>query len=475
MPELPPLELLQQRLDTWRERYHVAGAALGVMLGDDVRIAASGVINAGTGVETTPDTLFQIGSITKVFTTTLIMQLVDEGRIELDTPARTYLPDLRFGDALATDTVTIRHLLTHTSGVDVLRVRVVAALTHTSGVDGDFFDDFGRGDDAYAKYVDACAKLPSLFAPGAHWSYCNAGFVVLGRIVETMLGTTWDRALRERLLAPIGADSMVTLPEEALRYSTAHGHNIDPALKVTLTPIWTMARAQAPAGSTPCATVGDLLKFARLHIGGGRAPDGTQVLSEASVSAMQRTQFKLPELPGPNAGGWGLGWMLFDWDGRRVIGHDGGTIGQLSSRRLLPDERFAVAALTNTSPTGGLLTARAMAWLFQEVAGIELPGRPKPPENAPKIDLARYAGTYEKTGTRTVIAREDGGLTVKYTGTGPLPDIDQPAMRLFPVDERLFLQHEPNMNIFQPVVFSEFDDGRPRFMYASFRISRRIA
>ena len=234
-----------------------------------------------------------------------------------------------------------------------------------------------------------------------------------------------------------------------------------------------MARAQGPAGSTPCATVGDLLKFARLHIDRGRAPSGAQVVSEASVAAMQDLQFRLP--PEPNgAAGWGLGWMLFDWDGRRVIGHDGGTIGQLSSLRVLPEARFAVAALTNTSPTGGLLTSRAMAWLFQEVLGVETPGRPKPPDESPKLDLSLYAGTYEKVGTRTVITHTDGGLTVKYESTGPLPSVDQPAMRLFPVDEKLFLQHEANMNIFQPVVFSEFENGRPRFLFASSRISRRV-
>jgi CubicO group peptidase (beta-lactamase class C family) len=457
MGGLPSTELLQQRLDTWRERYHVAGAALGVMLDGDVRTVASGVLNNSTGVSATPESLFQIGSITKVFTTTLIMQLADEGRVELDAPVRAYLPGLRFGDDGVAGRITVRHLL-----------------THTSGVDGDFFDDFGRGDDCVERYVAACERLPSLFDPGAMWSYCNAGFVVLGRVIETMTGMTWDRALRERLLAPIGAATMVTLPEEAMRYRTAHGHNIDPSLTVSLTPIWTMARAQAPAGATPCASVADLLAFARLHIDAGRAPDGTQVLSGASVSAMQEPQVKLPEQPGGEAGHWGLGWMLFDRGGRRVIGHDGGTIGQLSTLRVLPEERFAVAGLTNTNPTGGLLNARAVSWLLNEIVGIETPPRPKPPDEAPALNLARYAGLFEKVGTRTFIEAGDGGLTVRYEATGPLPSIPQPPMRLYPVDETLFLQHEPNMNIFQPVVFSGFEEGRPRYMFTSHRVARRV-
>jgi CubicO group peptidase (beta-lactamase class C family) len=457
MPSLPPRELLQQRLDVWRERYHVAGAALGVMLGDEVISVGSGVVNVDTGVETTPDSVFQIGSITKVLTTTLIMQLVDEGRVELDAPARSFLPDLRFADERATAAVTVRHLL-----------------THTSGVDGDYFEDFGRGDDSVERYVAACAKLPSLFEPGTMWSYCNAGFVVLGRIIETIAEMTWERSLYERLVKPIGAKSMVTLAEKTVRFRTAHGHTIDPSLKMTLTPIWQMARAQAPAGSTPCATVGDLLAFARVHIDGGRAPDGTQVLSERSVAAMQEPQCALPHRPGAEADRWGLGWMLFDWGGRRVIGHDGGTIGQLSTLRILPEERFAVAALTNTNPTGGLLTARAAAWLFNEVFGIETPGRPKPPDDAPALDLARYAGKYEKVGTDVIIELNGDSLTSQYINTGPLPGPQQPAMRLFPVNEALFLEHESNMNVFQPIVFSGFEDGRPRYCFASHRLARRV-
>jgi hypothetical protein len=235
-----------------------------------------------------------------------------------------------------------------------------------------------------------------------------------------------------------------------------------------------MARAQAPAGSTPCATVSDLIAFARLHIDHGRSADGTAVLFEASAAAMQEQQFALPDMPGAEAGHWGLGWMLFNWGGRRVIGHDGGTIGQLSTLRVMPEERFAVAGLTNTSPTGGLLNGRAVAWLFQEVLGIETPPRPKPPEEMPKLDLAPYTGTYEKIGTRTTIKLDGGALTVEYVGTGPLPSQQQPPMRLLPVTAELFLQHEPNMNVFQPVVFSKFEAGGPQFVFASFRVSRRV-
>jgi CubicO group peptidase (beta-lactamase class C family) len=457
MTALPSAEELQQKLDGLTGQF-IAGASLAVMLGDDVREAASGVVNIDTRVEATPDAVFQIGSITKVYTTTLIMQLVDAGRIDLDAPARTYLPELRLGDASATEIITVRHLL-----------------THTSGVDGDFFDDFGRGDDCVERYVAACERLPSLFAPGAMWSYCNAGFVVLGRIVERFTRSTWDRALRTRLLDPAGLHATVTLPEEALMFRAAAGHFLDPSLSITRAPRWDMPRSQGPAGSNVCATVRDLLAFARLHMDGGKTADGTQILSPTAVREMQEPQATLPPQPGATADHWGLGWMLFDWSGRRVVGHDGGTIGQQSSLRVLPDERFAVALLTNTSPSGGALAELVMSWLFKEMFDIDVPPAPQPPAQAPQVDYALYAGVFEKLGARTTLEVSDGALYATAANTGPLLVPDMPPAHLYPVDASLFLEAAPFPGYFAPVTFSDFDsEGRPRYMFTGSRVSRRV-
>jgi CubicO group peptidase (beta-lactamase class C family) len=451
--QLPGTEEMQERLASWCQRYRVPGAALAWMHGDEVHSVGAGVTNIKTGVSVTPDTLFQIGSITKVYTTTLIMQLVDDGRVQLDAPAATYLPELRFGET--TGDVTIRRLL-----------------THTSGVDGDFFDDFGRGDDAVARYVAACASLDQVFPVGTMWSYCNAGFVVLGRILEVLLGTTWDAALRARLLEPLGVEHTITLPEEALLHNTAAGHNVLPTLDTSLVDRWGMPRSAGPAGSVPCSTVGDLLTFAKMHIDGGVARGG-RVLSERSVAAMQEPQAALPRVPGEGPAHWGLGWELFDWGGRRVIGHDGGTIGQQSSLRVLPEERFAVALLTN-SLGGGLLASRVMRWLFGEVLGVEMPQRPMPPESPPAIELARYAGVYERLGFRTTVELRDGGLSAQMVNTGPLAasGVQLPPAPLHALDESVFVQRDV-VGQYQPVVFSEFVGGKPRYLFSGSRVSRR--
>jgi CubicO group peptidase (beta-lactamase class C family) len=109
---------LQTRLDELCAEYKVPGASLGIILGDESLEVPSGVVNLNTGVETTSDTLFQIGSITKVYTATMVMQLVDEGKVALDEPVSKYLPELSLEDAEAAKTITVRQLLTHTSGID---------------------------------------------------------------------------------------------------------------------------------------------------------------------------------------------------------------------------------------------------------------------------------------------------------------------------------------------------------------------
>ena len=132
----------QERLALLADKHGVPGASLAILEGDQVAEAAYGVLNIRSGVEATTDSLFQIGSITKAWTATLVMQLVDEGLLDLDEPVVTYLPEFKVADADVTRTVTTRHLL-----------------AHTSGIDGDLFLDTGRGDDAVSKYVEACATL----------------------------------------------------------------------------------------------------------------------------------------------------------------------------------------------------------------------------------------------------------------------------------------------------------------------------
>ena len=324
----------QQRLDELAAKHQVPGAALAIRrIGDaedELIEAATGVLNKETGVPVTPDTVFQIGSISKVWTATLVMQLVDEGRLDLDAPLTAVLPDLRLGDADATAKITMRHLL-----------------THTSGIDGDIFTDTGRGDDCVARYVsEALVGAPQNHPLGATFSYCNSGFILIGHVIEVLCGQTWDAALRERIIEPLALERTSTLPEEAILHRAAVGHiTPDPEQEPELVKTFLMPRALGPAGLIN-ASAADVTAFAALHLRAGATPDGTQVLSARSTLAMQAHEVDLPDQY-TLGDSWGLGWIRFGWDGHRLYGHDGSTFGQASFLRVLPDQGLAVVLLTN--------------------------------------------------------------------------------------------------------------------------------
>jgi CubicO group peptidase (beta-lactamase class C family) len=447
---------LQHRLDELTKKHRVPGAALAILDGDTVTEVATGVANQETGVEVTSDTLFQIGSISKVFTTTLVMQLVDEGKVELDAPVKRYLPEFEVADRTATEQVTVRQLL-----------------DHTSGIDGDHFTDTGRGDDCVEKYVASCRELGQVFEPGRFFSYCNAGFVFAGRLIEVVTGKTWDEVLRERLLQPLGMGRSCTLPEEALLHRAAVGHLPNPQNpdEIIKAPVWVLPRSVGPAGLI-CSTPAELLRFARLHIDGGVASDGTRLLSEDSVQQMQQPQVELPDRYTLGSH-WGLGWILFEWDGRRVVGHDGGTIGQTAYLRIVPEERFAVALLTN-STTAIPMYKELYDELFSERLGVHLP---QPPQATDLVDfdLSRLVGVYERENDRTEIDQVGDGLVIsqQYFGIleGLTPPIEKEPCKV--VDETTLLYRNPVTGEDDALVFFDFEDGRPNFLHTGARAARR--
>jgi CubicO group peptidase (beta-lactamase class C family) len=428
----------QRRLGELARAHGVPGASLAVLANGEVTTAATGVLNLETGVETTVDSVFQVGSITKVYTTTLMMQLADEGRLRLDQPVVELLPDLDLGDAEATRRVTVRHLL-----------------THTSGLQGDHFLDTGRGDDAVDRYVASCRELGFVHPVGATFSYCNSGFVVAGRVIEVLTGRVWDDAFRERLLEPMGAARSVTLPEDALRFRAACGHVADPGEEPHLAPRWMLPRSVGPAGLL-CATASDVIAFARMHLEDGHAADGRHVLSAAGVAAMQERQVELPDR-WTLGQAWGLGWILFDWDGRRVIGHDGGTIGQAASLRVVPDAGVAVALLTNGGHTRDL-SHHLLREILADVAGLDVPRPLAPPATPVQVDVSPYAGRYERLSLRVELEPAGSVLRGRITSAGPLAALTKDPTReveLVPVADRLFVTRPGDDETWAPVVFYE--------------------
>jgi len=143
------------------------------------------------------------------------------------------------------------------------------------------FTDTGRGDDCLERYVALLADQTQNHPLGATWSYCNSGFVLLGRVIERVTGKTWDEAMRERLFTPLGLTRTVTLPEEAILQAAAVGH-VDVHGEQQPTQVWGLPRSVGPAGLIT-STVADVLAFARMHLVGGVAADGTPIDSGVVV------------------------------------------------------------------------------------------------------------------------------------------------------------------------------------------------
>lgn len=399
---LPDASDLQRRLDQLIAQHRVPGAVVGVLCGDDLLVRAAGLTRLTGGAPVTPDTLFLIASVTKVWTATLVLQLVDEGRVDLDAPVNRYLdPPLQLADRAVAKTVTVRQLL-----------------THSGGFFGDADEPPGEGEDAVRQTVASYAGLHQLHPPGRLFSYSNAGFNVLGRMVECLTTLTWDDALQQRLIEPLGLRHTHTRLERAATHLLAVGHEPKGPDTLSLEPVsvWLDPRGSGPCGGTLATTAADLLAFARLHIRDGLGPDGHVVLSSEAAKSMRAAQISQPDPAEPPA--WGLGWALAQAEDPQVVEHDGNTCGQHSQLVVVPERGLAVCVLAN-GDTQRRLRKDLTQELLRELVGVDLPSTPSPgpPDRAP--DPSQFVGSYQRdNNVRIDIARAGGGLTISFQTSG---------------------------------------------------------
>ena len=303
---------LQTQLEEALHDYHVAGASIAVFHQGHLTTASAGIANITTGVEITDNTVMHIGSIAKIFTTTLIMQLVDEGRVNLDDLVLQHLPELKLKDDNALKRITIKMLL-----------------NHTSGIDADMLPDQGHDQETIEKAVVRFADLGQIHEPGTNYSYCNGAMVIAGYLAQRVTSRSWYDLIKEKIYVPLDMRHAVTLPEEALLYRTSVGHHLD---QKTNTQIRTSFSLQpisfSPGGTTLMMSAQDLVTFARAHIGDGIGANGIPILSKSSARSM-RQQTVMGEKKG-FASAIGLGWMLFE---NGVVGHGGGAPGVASMLR----------------------------------------------------------------------------------------------------------------------------------------------
>lgn len=463
---MPELAAYRARLDGMLADlaavHGVPGAVCGVLLGDETAVATHGVTNVATGAPVLPDTLFQLGSISKLYTATLVMQAVGAGVVSLDEPVRAQLQEFMVADPGATIEITPRHLL-----------------THTSGLEGDHLVDTGWNDDALARYVATLAGLGQIHATDETYSFCNTGYGVAGRLLEVATGEHFDRVLRRRLTRPLGCRHTVTLPHHALLHSVAVGHDHARGDQPVRQRRWALTRANGPMGGV-MASAGDVLAFVRMHLADGRAHDGADLLTPAAVEHMQQPNVETP-LPGESQA---VGWTVRRWGDVTSVGLDADTFGQRAVLRVVPERRFALCVLGN-SPLAATLADPVVERVAADL--LDVPARPVPEPAAPAADARHvefaFAGTYERLHNRVDTWGADGSVELAIEPSGVLQALGAervvvsttPLAPADPSGRLVVVGSDPATGRRELGVFVPATGSQPAGLYLGGRLHRRVA
>jgi len=335
----------------------------------------------------TPDSLYRAGSISKLLTDVAVMQLVEQGRLDLDAPVATYLPEFR-PENLTGTAITLRHLMTHRSGL----VREPPR--------GHYFDN------AAASQGDAVASLNQtrlVAQPGTVAKYSNAGIAVVGEVVARVTGLPFEAALSRAVLVPLGMGAS-QFSRAALKAPVAD------ALMVSFdggrwpAPTFDLG---TPAAGSLYTSANDLARFAQALLNRGALPGGRMLLA-STVDEMWRPQFPKS---GPRA--FGLGFVLSEIDGERTVGHGGAVYGHVADLRLLPDRGIGVVvfATLDSGTTASRLSTYALQLMLAHQAGRQLPAwQGSKPVTGPEAQ--RLAGRYVNGADSLVLRPFGGGLVL---------------------------------------------------------------
>jgi CubicO group peptidase (beta-lactamase class C family) len=396
---------VQERMAAWS----VPGLALAVVEDGQVTLTRGyGLADREQQRPMTAQTPVAVGSATKPLTATAILQLVEEGRIELDAPVTRYLPWFNLDDPRAAE-ITVRQLLSHTSGIPAS-----ASLTGS------------QEPDALDRRVRALEWEKLRDAPGARWEYANDGYNTAGLIVQVVSGMPYEQYVAEKILKPLGMTRSTFDPAAAAQLGMAQGYiRRKGELRAERTR-WT--RAYNPSGML-IASAEDAGRYLAALANGG-ALDGARVVGQESLDRMWAPAARV----GDNLE-YGLGWFISQQEGLRAVLHPGELLTMGSMLVLVPERRLGVAVLANLDNDGKDEIAEGVARLL---IGMEPLLREVPrigPENTFVPNRAvwdRYVGEYETPQGALRIFREDDRLAGAIMAFG---------FELEPISDTKFVLH----------------------------------
>ena len=369
---------LDEKIQLGMKEFAIPGAAVGVIYNGQEFVKCYGftdVRHPDLQHAVDPNTSFIIASISKPVTGTAAIRLVDLGKLDLDAPVTRYIQGFQAP-----------------AGAEGVKVRQL--LNHSAGWLGDDFRDTGSGDDAIAKYVDGIHLLPQLTAPGLVFAYNNAAIITAGRVIEVITGSTFDAAVQNLVLNPLGMTRSAYFLKE-LGPNVAIPHTIENGKAVAKPESLYVPRNEGPTGGL-FSSVTDMLSFARFHLGDGRAANGKRLISKATLGSMWSQ-------PGPGGTlatelkGMGVAWATRPTiNGVAIVEHGGDWPGFRPWLTTIPEKQFAMALLTN-SDDGAKLRAQLLFgdWVLQRFASVR--NLPAFPASLSASELAQYEGVYTAT------------------------------------------------------------------------------
>ncbi|HZW34256.1 MAG TPA: serine hydrolase [Isosphaeraceae bacterium] len=365
------IRLLEAWIDSQMAYRGLPGMSIGIVYDQDLIWSRGfGHADVEQQVPAGPETIYRIASISKLFTSTAILQLRDRGKLRLDDPVAAHLPWFalkgRDPDAPA---VTIEHLLTHTAG-----------LPRESAFP--YWTDFAFP--TREQIIETLPRQEVVYAPDTKWKYSNLAIALAGELVAAASGEPYEGYVGTNILEPLGMSSTsVVLPAaHRSRLATGYGRRL-PDGRRAVRP-FTEARGIAAAAGLS-STVGDLARFAALQFHTGPGPMGERpILKGSTLREMHRVHWLQPDWKS----GWGLGFSVIHREERDLVGHGGWVAGYQTAMYFSPAEKVAVIALTNADdghPYPGLpdsIVDHAFEWVApairKAVAPAAKPGDPDP-------------------------------------------------------------------------------------------------
>jgi len=414
------LSVALERLDAYMEQFLSVSGTPGISIAvtdreKTLHVRTLGYSDISARTQVKPETLFQIGSIGKSFASVCIMQLVEEGKVKLDTPVTEYIPWLKVGFKPAV--FTLHHLMTHTAGI------VLGSEYTLSGPPG----------------VLALEATSTGSTPGEFFHYSNVGYKIVGLVLEQVLRKPIGEILRERLLDKLEMDSTEPTITNDTRTRSAIGHvpfyddRPSPLAGPLVEATWIESdTADGSISSTP----GDMAKYVRMHLNRGQGPTG-RIISEESYSLMAGKHVPQGEDYPGEFYGYGLG--IEDVGGHTIVKHTGGMVGFVSSMRMDLDDGLGLIVMLNSRNNADDVAKFGAGVLCAAASGLDPAALPSRESYLEIQNAADYVGRYADASRSFSLLAEGRKLVMQYRGR---------SIALLPRDKGMFFVDHPDFHMF---------------------------